>query len=356
MPLSPSDKLLVHLPDPPPPGWLDAVAARFPQLAVRWEMAALDAAASDLASADTLPREVLDGVTLLCVYPPPSARAIPDVRWVQLASAGSDRWLGHETYRDPRVVFCSASGCQPPQMAEWVIGAWLAHEHHFRLYADQQRRADWCARVADRPVADSVGRRMGILGYGPIGRQCAHLARALGMQIHAYTRRPRPTPDSRRHDGYSVPGTGDPDGLMPARWFHGAALDEFLAGGLDVLVVAAPLSDATRGLIGRQQFRLMSGGTAGKKTFLCNVARGPIVDTGALIEALEQGLISGAALDVTDPEPLPRDHPLWKAPNVFITPHVSWQSTSLVHRVAGLIMENLERLDKGEPLLNRIDR
>ncbi|KND89773.1 D-2-hydroxyacid dehydrogenase [Tolypocladium ophioglossoides CBS 100239] len=309
MPLSPSDKLLVHLPGPPPPGWLDAVAARFPQLTVRWELAALDPAASDLVSADTLPREVLDGVTLLCVYPPPSARSIRDLRWVQLISAGSDRWLGHETYRDPGVVFCSGSGCQP-----------------------------------------------GILGYGAIGRQCAHLARALGMDVHAYTRRPRPTPESRRHSGYSVPGTGDPDGLLPARWFHGAAVADFLASGLDVLVLAVPLSDATRGLIGRQQFELLSAGTAKKKTFVCNIARGPIVDTRALMEALEQGLISGAALDVTDPEPLPKDHPLWSAPNVFITPHISWQSTRIVDRVAGLIMENLERLDKGEPLLNRIHK
>lgn len=113
MPILPSDKLLVHLPGPAPPGWLDAVAARFPQLTVRWELAALDAAASDLARADTLPAETLAGVTLLCVYPPPRARAVPDVRWVQLVSAGSDRWRGHDVYEDPRVVFCSGSGCQP---------------------------------------------------------------------------------------------------------------------------------------------------------------------------------------------------------------------------------------------------
>ncbi|KJZ75883.1 hypothetical protein HIM_04707 [Hirsutella minnesotensis 3608] len=203
----------------------------------------------------------------------------------------------------------------------------------------------------DKPVADSMGRRMGIMGYGAIGRQCARLAQALGMQVYAFTRTARDTPEARRHDGYSIPGTGDPDGLVPARWFHGD-VDDFLAQDLDLVVVSVPLSPATRGLIGRPQFQAMSA----KKTFLCNVARGPIVDTDALVEALEQGLISGAALDVTDPEPLPPDHPLWKAPNVTITPHVSWQSNNMVDRIAGLLMENMDRLDRGEPLLNVIKK
>ncbi|KAM4065244.1 d-isomer specific 2-hydroxyacid dehydrogenase, NAD binding domain-containing protein [Hirsutella rhossiliensis] len=361
MPLNPDDKLLVHLPSPAPAGWLEAMARRFPGLAVRWEVAGIDAAASDLESADSLPREALDGVTLLCVYPPPSPAVMERVRVVQLASAGSDRWLGHEKYRDPGVVFCSSSGrAGRVQIAEWVMGAWLSHQHHFRVYDEQQRQATWNARVADKPVADSLGRRVGIVGYGAIGRQCARLAHALGMHVYAYTRTERPDAPSRRHNGYyNVPGTGDPDGRIPERWFHGdAGFDDLLAQGLDLLILALPLTESTRGLIGRPQFRLMDSASAGRmrKTFLCNVARGPIVDTPALVEALEQGRISGAALDVTDPEPLPAEHPLWKAPNVFITPHVSWQSDVMVERIAGLIMENLERLDKGEPLLNLIKK
>ncbi|KAJ6443867.1 centromere kinetochore component CENP-T domain-containing protein [Purpureocillium lavendulum] len=367
------DKLLIHVPQPAPAGFMDALAARFPQLEARWEVARLDPVRTDLASADTLPRDVLDGVTMLCVYPPADAAAIPDVRFVQLISAGSDRWVGHEKFSDPAVVFCSGSGCHAPQIAEWVMAAWLSSEHHFDVYKQQQLQGKWSARIADHPVTDSMGRRMAIFGYGAIGRQCAHLGRALGMDVVVYTQRERATPESRRLTGsYSVPGTGDPDGLVPSRWFHGAdaraALADMLRLGVDLLVLAVPLSDSTRGLVGRREFALMrdggdgagggAGGSKGRRRppFLCNIARGPVVDSDALVDALRDGSVRGAALDVTDPEPLPADHPLWTAPNVFITPHVSWQSTGITERLTGLIMENLERLDEGRPLLNQIKK
>jgi phosphoglycerate dehydrogenase-like enzyme len=174
------------------------------------------------------------------------------------------------------------------------------------------------------------------------------------MEVYAYTHSPKPTPESRVDtSGYRVPGTGDPEGTIPERWFSGS-VDEFLAQDLDVLVVAVPLREATRGLIGKSQFDILGRGT--RKTFLSNIARGPIVDTHALVEALEKGTISGAALDVTDPEPLPRGHPLWTAPNVFISPHIAWQSTNVFTRVLDILFANLERLEKGEPMLNPIKR
>ena len=188
------------------------------------------------------------------------------------------------------------------------------------------------------------------MGYGAIGRQVARLASALGMEVYAYTRSPRPTPESRRHAGYTVPDTGDPDGLIPARWFSGAArdaVDDFLAQDLDLLLLSLPLDESTRGLVGREQFEVLARG--GRRTFVSNISRGPVVDTRALIEALEGGLISGAALDVQDPEPLPADHPLWEAPNVFITPHISWQSVGFHARMVEKLWKNLERLDNGEP-------
>lgn len=180
----------------------------------------------------------------------------------------------------------------------------------------------------------------------------------MGMQIYAYTQTPRPDAASRQDtSGYRVPGTGDPDGSIPERWFSGS-VDDFLAEDLDILVVTVPLVESTRGLIGKRQFEILSGegGKSKKRTFISNVARGPILDTDALVEALEKGLISGAALDVTDPEPLPRGHPLWKAPNVFISPHISWQSSNVFSRVADILFSNLERLEKGEPLLNAVRR
>ncbi|KAH6876820.1 2-hydroxyacid dehydrogenase [Thelonectria olida] len=189
------------------------------------------------------------------------------------------------------------------------------------MYEEQQKAALWRMRP-ETAVKDLQTCRMGILGYGAIGRQCAHLAQAFGVEVYAYTKNPRLTTESRIHAGYCMQGTGDVNGLIPAKCTHH--------------------------LISHKQFKIMSA----KKTFLINVARGPIIDTDALIEALNQGLLSGAALDVTDPEPLPDSHPLWGAPNVMITPHISWQSAALPQRALDLLFQNLERLDKGGPLLN----
>ncbi|KEY68798.1 hypothetical protein S7711_00666 [Stachybotrys chartarum IBT 7711] len=369
MPLH-NDKLLVHSWAPAPPGWLERVSARFPGLDVRWEQTPMGK--DDLVAADTLPAEVKDGVTMICVFPPPSPEMMKHVRFVQLASAGSDRWLQHPSYLNPDVQFCSASGCHAtgrsfepfprksvltfpiscsPQIAEWVFGSWLSFTHHFQAYTEQQKAQDWRMRV-DLPVKDGLGRRMGILGYGAIGRQCARLASAFGLEVYAFTNSPRPTPESRKHDGFTISGTGDPDGIIPAKWFSGGQLNEFLAQDLDILVISTPLTSSTRGLIGAEQFKIMSK----SKTFVSNIGRGPIIDTASLVEALEKGLIGGAALDVQDPEPLPAGHPLWTAPNVFISPHMSWSSTSITPRLAELLYQNLERLDRGEPLLNLIKK
>lgn len=195
----------------------------------------------------------------------------------------------------------------------------------------------------------------GILGYGAIGRQVARLSKALGMEVLAFTSTARDTPESRRDRAFHLPGMGDEDGVLPDRWLHGKTKDDvnnFLAQDLDMLVISLPLTKATQGLIGKEQFEILSA----KKTFVVNIARGPIVDSAALIDALEEGKIRGAALDVTDPEPLPAGNPLWKAKNCFITPHVSWQSSSQQSRCLGILASNVERLLKGEVLVNQLSR
>lgn len=175
------------------------------------------------------------------------------------------------------------------------------------------------------------------------------------MEIYAYTRSERPTPESRKDDSYCVPETGDPDGLLPAKWFHGAskeAINDFLGQDLDILVLALPLTKESQGLISTEQFEILSK----KKTFVSNVARGGIINTDALMEALESGKIRGAALDVTDPEPLPADHKLWSTPNLLITPHVSWQSQDLMSRVLDMLEFNLDNLGSGRPLTNVVSK
>lgn len=192
-----------------------------------------------------------------------------------------------------------------------------------------------------------------MLGYGAIGRQVGRLCRALGMELYAFTASERPTPESRAHRGFNLANLGDPDGQLPTKWFHGTtreAVNDFLSQDLDMLVISLPLTKHSRGLIGEEQFRILGR----KKAFVVNIARGAIVDQDALVGALGLGVIRGAALDVTDPEPLPADHPLWEAENCVITPHVSWLSTHQFSRTRDILADNLVRLFKGEELVNEL--
>ncbi|KAL8375840.1 hypothetical protein RB595_007116 [Gaeumannomyces hyphopodioides] len=433
--------LLVCIPTEPKLEWVAAMEERYPGLEVRWVDRNWYLDTNVFASGTlNLPAGLYDGVTMVMSFLPPKPEDMKRVRFVQLTSAGADRWVTHDVYRDPNVMFCTANGIHATQISEWVIGTWLMAQHHFLRASILMKQARWAPAEEFHPTVDSPGLRMGILGYGAIGRQCARVASAMGMEVYAYTRTERSTPGARRDDSYHMPGTGDPDGLIPARWFHGVgreAVNEFLAQDLDLLVVSVPLTDATRNLLGPEQFDILDKGRfsdafchkngneshtdghvngkngnrkrtnghvggisgngvftngnglltngytngtngngqqqqqhttnghvngnrttrhGGKKTFVCNIARGGIIDTAALLEALERGQIRGAALDVTEPEPLPRDHPLWRAPNVFITPHVSWITPCYWDRLLRILEENLDRLREGRPLLNLMNR
>lgn len=194
----------------------------------------------------------------------------------------------------------------------------------------------------------------------------ARVFSALGARIHAYTASPRPTPSSRADHGYFVPGTGDPDGSLPSAWYSGAdktSLRTFLASGLDALIVAVPLTPSTQHLFGADEFALLAsaGGSpkaqaAGQKPFLINIARGAVLDQPALVTALNDGVLGGAALDVTDPEPLPKDDPLWDAKNVIITPHVSSMGIEYRDRAFDLFVTNWKRHERGEKMFNLVDR
>lgn len=320
------------------------------QLQVRWEnIRNSDGSIRKLEDAD---RSIFEDVTILFTYEPIPAEWIQKVRFVQLSSAGSDLWAKHPKFLDSSVKFATTTGSAAPQIAEWVIGAWFKSQHLFSAYEQYQKECNWQPSLA-RQVEDSVGLRVGILGYGAIGRQVGSLCRALGMEVYAFTANERPTAESRRHRGFNIPGLGDEKGEVPSKWFHGKtkeAVNDFLSQGFDLLLISLPLTKLSEKLIGAEQFRILSK----RRTFVVNVARGPIVDQDALIQALETDLIRGAALDVTDPEPLPAEHLLWKAKNCMITPHVSWLSTHQLGRIKGILADNLVRLYKGEKLMNEL--
>ncbi|KAI1386102.1 uncharacterized protein F4822DRAFT_305618 [Hypoxylon trugodes] len=347
-----NDILLLFVPFAEKPEWIERITKRFKGLQIRWVNSIRDN--HIIVKAEEVSPEKWDGVTLLTSFLPPPAEFIPKVRFVQLTSAGADRWPGHPKYQDENVIFCTTNGIHAPQIAEWVIGVWLSHQHNFLHYAENMKTRFWESPFAAR-AQDSTNLRIGILGYGAIGRQCARLANALGMEIYAYTRSERATPESRKDDSYCVPGTGDPNGLLPAKWFHGSSradVNAFLGQDLDLLVISVPLTAETRHILSHEQFDILSA----KKTFVANIARGGHIDQDALIEALEKGKIRGAALDVTDPEPFPADHRLWDAPNLFLTPHVSWKTDFLWDRLLDIVELNVGRLARGERLINVVNR
>lgn len=192
-------------------------------------------------------------------------------------------------------------------------------------------------------------------------RVVARVSAALGMIVYAYTASPKPTLESRRDTGYIVPGTGDQDGSIPVSWHHGTdkeSIHSFLSLGLDHLVVSLPLTPQTTRLLGKEEFALLHEKCSHRrcKPYITNISRGKVIDQDALIEALESGILSGAALDVTDPEPLPKDHPLWDAPNLQLSPHVSSMGTEYFPRAMDILKINLRRMGKGEELINEFKR
>lgn len=175
----------------------------------------------------------------------------------------------------------------------------------------------------------------------------------------AYTASPRKTPESKKDRGYIVPGTGDPDGVIPSEWYSGldkASLHTFLKQDIDILLVSVPLTPETRHFIAAEEFEILGK----KNAFVVNIARGAILQQDDLIAAVKkpqsEGGLRGAALDVTDPEPLPADSELWDLHNVAITPHVSGLGTLYAQRSFAILERNLTNLENGDKLINEVSR
>lgn len=278
---------------------------------------------------------------------PFDVRLTPNLRWVQVDSAGVN--LLHNTalwHSD--IAITSANGVHTVQIAEHVLAMLLAHTHHLPLAYRLQQHTHWASseQLAAFVTSEIRGKTLGIVGYGAIGREVARLATALGMRILATKRRGR----SPVFDGWSPLGTGDPTGNIPEQFYD---LDELhlLLAACDAVVLALPLNQQTERLIGKEQLARMR-----PHTFLINIGRGALIEQNALVAALQEQRLGGAALDVTDPEPLPSNSPLWKMDNVIITPHIAGLSIHYDDRIVDLFSENLHRYLTGEPLLNLVQR
>jgi phosphoglycerate dehydrogenase-like enzyme len=291
---------------------------------------------------------VRDCQVLLGHLNPKGLREIaPRLQWIHLFSAGVDHVLRSDLVTKGAVVLTNSSGTTAPWIAEYVMGAMLQHCRGFKLSMRGQAKHQWSHQEVRATCHSLRGKVLGIIGYGSIGRATARLAHAFGIEVLALKR----DPATRRDPGWSLPGMGDPEGAIPSRWFSPDERVDLVRLS-DYLLLAPPLTLETRHFLGAKEFAAIK-----PNAYLINVARGEVIDQKALTEALESGRLAGSCLDVTTPEPLNADSPLWDLENVTLTFHTSAARPieSFYDLACELFAENLNRFVKGQGLLNVID-
>ena len=262
---------------------------------------------------------------LLSAAIPPARRA----RWIHSLWTGVDNVLCSEVLASP-LPLTNGRGVFRRPLAEWTIGAMLYFAYNMRRMIRQQQAGVWEAFTTE----EIQGKTLGIVGYGGIGSTAAELARPFGMRIVALRRRP---------EMFLQNGLVDQS-------FAPSEINQLMAAS-DYVLLATPLTEETRGMIGAPQIAAM------KPTgVLINVGRGAVVDEPALINALEAGTIRGAALDVFAVEPLPAGHPFYRLENVLLSPHTADHVQDFIHLAVESFLENLRRFQANEPLLNLVDK
>jgi phosphoglycerate dehydrogenase-like enzyme len=291
---------------------------------------------------DGLDHDVTVDVWIPDPYPAKAMKIWPRLRGVRLVlslMAGTE-WIPGTV--GPHITICNAHGAHNISTAEWTVSAILAMLKYFPFYLDIQRTGQWkrrfeaSARYAaltgdKRPLYPPVmleeltGKKVLLVGYGAIGKEIERMLAPFHVELMRVARSARTEPE--------VHSVTELDSLLPRA---------------EVVILILPSTAESNKLIGPRQFAVMRQGA-----LLVNAARGPIVDTDALVEALHSGRIR-AALDVTDPEPLPEGHPLWSCPNLLITPHVAGSSPQFAPRSLHTAADELRRYMNNEPLHNAV--
>jgi phosphoglycerate dehydrogenase-like enzyme len=244
----------------------------------------------------------------------PVLAKLPRLRLIQLLSAGAEQAL---PFVPPGVTLCNARGAHDPDVAEWIMAVILAEVRKLPGFLAAQQAGTWAPAMSE-PLA---GQTVLIVGYGSIGQAVERMLVPFGVTVERVARHARP-------------GVSAMDDL-PA-----------MLARAGIVVLLVPVTPATTGLVDARFLSRMRD-----HALLVNAARGSIVDTGALLAELRSGRLR-AALDVTDPEPLPEGHPLWSAPGLLLTPHVAGATTDGIPRAMVIVRDQLARYAAGEPLLN----
>jgi len=290
--------------------------------------------------------EGLPDAEVAVIWPRPFDLSLaPRLRWIQLISAGLDLFVGHPIMESD-IIITTSSGIHATPIAEYVLASMLAFSRHLRDIWRLQVRREWPEDRWEILGGEELrGKTVGILGYGSIGREVGRLCKAFGMIVLATD-----SAQEREDRGYRPPGTGDPKGMLLDSLFPPSQLREMLKE-CDFFVVAVPLTPETEGMVGREELKAMK-----RNAYLVNISRGQVVDEEALIEALKEGWIGGAGLDVFAQEPLPPESELWGLDNVILSPHISANTPHYQERFTALVCENLRRYLAGEELLNVVDK
>ena len=254
---------------------------------------------------------------------------LPNVEWLHCLSAGLDAVLTPEMIQIP-IPLTNSRGVYARSLSEFALAGML----YFAKNLNRMRQAQRAHKWEQFDIEELHGHVLGIVGYGEIGRRTAERAKPFGMQVHILRRRPELA-------------AGDP---LVDRVYGGGELDSLLAAS-DYLLVSAPLTAETRGMLGADQLARMKSSAV-----LINLGRGPVVVEAALVDALRQETIRGAVLDVFDQEPLPAGHPFYSLENVLLSPHCADHTATWMEEAIQLFFENLELFRAGKPLKNLTDK
>lgn len=253
-----------------------------------------------------------------------------NLKWLQLSSSGADSYANSPYINKEQTIITNATGAYGHAIAEYMVAGVMSVTKKYHLYRDNQNSGLWKDMGFSKTIR---GSNVLVVGFGDIGSQFGSKMNALGANIYGIKRNISDKPEYVKE----MHTLDKLDSLLP---------------DMDIVALCLPNSRQTQNVISEKQFKLMKN-----DAILINVGRGNAVDTSALVQALTEGEIGNAILDVTDPEPLPADHPLWKQPNAIITPHISggYHAQETIEGIEEIILENAQRYIADLPLINQVD-